>query len=197
MYGTGPQLTEQNQELEIAIPGWSYGGDFGAKLSSSFLFRGDFDVQVDFCLLTWPFGNGIRTALGIDWGVLYPPGVERISFGRDDYPGYPRESYLTDFDGNVCGITGTGDGTGTLRLVRTGTAQTGYSYSSGQWVAICTGPAPASDVVLQVSAFTAYQFMGWDVLAAFDNFVVNSGELVNFPTPTQGSTWGSIKALYR
>ena len=78
VYGTGPQIAEQNQELEIAIPGWSYGADFGAKLSSRFLFRGDFDVQVDFRLLTWPFGNGVRTALGIDRGFLYPPGVEQI-----------------------------------------------------------------------------------------------------------------------
>jgi hypothetical protein len=196
-YGTGPQIAAVNQELEIAIPSWSYGTDFGAKLHSNFLLRGDFDVQVDFRLLTWPFGNGVRTALGIDWGFLYPPGVERLSFGQNDYPGAPRESYLTDLDGGVCGITGTSDMTGSLRLVRSGSMQTGYRYRAGGWVAICSGPAPTADVHLQVSAFTAYQFMGWDVLAAFDNFVVTSGELVDFPTPAQSTTWGTIKALYR
>jgi hypothetical protein len=196
VYGTGPQIAEVNQELELAIPGESSGVDFGAKLTSNFLFRGDFDVQVDFRLLTWPFGNGVRTALGIDWGFLYPPGVERISFGQFDYPGEPRESYLTDLDGNVCGITATSDGMGSLRLVRVGNTQTGY-YNSGGWVVICAGPAPTHDVRLQVSAFSAYQFMGWDVLAAFDNFVVNSGELVDLPTSVESSTWGSMKALYR
>jgi hypothetical protein len=39
--------------------------------------------------------------------------------------------------------------------------------------------------------------MGWDVFAAFDDFVVNSGELVCPPTPVREITWGSVKALYR
>lgn len=197
VYGNGPQIAEVNQELEVAIPGGSYGTDFGGKLQSNFLFRGDFDVQVDFRLLTWPFGNGVRAALGMDHGFLFPPGVERISFGQNDYPGAPREAYLTDLDGNVCGITATSDMTGALKLVRSGSSQTGYRGSPGGWVPICTGPVPVGDVRLQVSAFSAYQFMGWDVLMAFDNFVVNSGELVDFPTPTRSTAWGAIKALYR
>ncbi len=197
VYGTGPQIAEVNQELEIPIPGSSSGQDFGAKLHTNFLLRGDFDVQVDFRLLIWPFGNGVRTALGIDQGFLYPPGVERLSFGQNDYEGQPRESYLTDLNGSVCGITGTSDMTGALRLVRSGSTQAGYRYGPSGWVVICSGPAPTGDVHLQISAFTAYQFMGWDVLMAFDNFIVNSGELVDFPTPVEGRTWGSIKALYR
>jgi hypothetical protein len=198
VYGSGPQIAEANQELEISIPGTSAGGDFGCKLASIFLLRGDFDVQVDFRLLTWPFGNGVRMALGIDReGLLPHPGVERISFGRDDYPGWPREVYLTDFPDGVNGITATGDLTGTLRLVRSGDTQTGYYYSSGAWAAIHTGPAPTSDVAVNVAAFSAYQFMGWDVFAAFDDFVVNSGELVCPYTPVVDTTWGSIKALFR
>jgi len=198
VYGTGPQISPVNQQLEISIPGSSSGRDFGAKLSSNFRLRGDFDIQVDFRLLVWPYGNGVRTALGRDSGFLYPPGLERISFGQNDYPGAPRESYLTDFDGGVCGITETSDITGTLRLVRTGSSQTGYYYHpSGQWVAVCTDSAPTDDMTIQLSAFTAYQFMGWDVLMAFDNFVVNSGELVDFPVPTLVTSWGAVKALYR
>lgn len=198
VYGTGPQMSAVNQRLEIGFPAWSSGGDFGAKLSTNFLFRGDFDVQVDFQLLTWPFGNGVRTALGIDWGFLYPPGVERLSFGQSDYGGEPRESYLTDLNGVVCGITGTSDMAGSLRLVRTGSTLKGYRYSGG-WVLICVDWvdwAPTDDVRLQISAFTAYQFSGWTVLMAFDNFVVNSGELIDFSTAVQGRTWGAIKALY-
>jgi len=195
IYGAGPQMGAVNQRLEIAFPSWSWGGDFGAKLSTNFLFRGDFDVQVDFQLLTWPYGNGVRTALGIDHGFLYPPGVERLSFGQSDYPWEPRECYLTDLNGSVCGITETSHTTGRLRLARTGATQTGY-YHSGNWVLICSGPAPTTDVGLQISAFTAYQFSGWSVLMAFDNFVVNSGELIDFSTASQGRTWGSIKALY-
>ena len=94
-------------------------------------------------------------------------------------------------------ITGTEDVTGTLRLVRSGNTQTGYYYSSGGWVAIHTGPTPTTDVAVKVGAWSAYQFMHWDVFAAFDNFVVTSGELVWPPIPVRASTWGSVKALYR
>ncbi|MFB3907346.1 MAG: hypothetical protein ACE15D_02985 [Candidatus Eisenbacteria bacterium] len=196
VYGNGPQIAETNHQLEISVPGWSYGQDFGAKLSTRFLFHGDFDVQVDFRLLVWPFGNGVRTALGLDHGYLFPPGVERISFGQDDYPWEPRESYLTDLDGTVCGVTATDDMTGTLRLVRAGAEQTGY-YRSGGWVEICAAPAPTGDMPVQISVFTAYQFMGWDVSMAFDNFQVNSGELVDFPVATLATTWGAVRGLYR
>jgi hypothetical protein len=197
VYGTGPSIAEVNQQLEATIPGSSSGQDFGVKLSTEFFFRGDFDVQVDFRLLQWPYGNGVRLAFGVDWGFLFPPGVERISFGQFDYPGAPRESYITDLDGSVCGFVETTDLEGALRLVRTGSTQTGYYRQGNSWVMICSGPAPAGDVSLQLSAFSAYQFMGWNVRAAFDNFVVNSGELVDDPVPARQTSWGAIKALYR
>jgi hypothetical protein len=198
VYGSGPQIAEANHQLEIAIPGWSSGGDFGVKLTSNFLLRGDFDVQVDFRLLTWPFGNGVRMGLGTD--EPGPPPyhcVDRISFGQNDYPWEPREAYLTDFHGTVCGVTATDDVTGSLRLVRSGYTQTGYYYGPGGWVAICTESAPTEDIDVKVAAWSAYQFMGWDVFAAFDDFIVNSGELVWPPTPVREITWGCIKALYR
>ena len=107
VYGSGPQVAEANQQLEIVIPGTSSGADFGVKLVTNCLLRGDFDVQVDYRLFTWPFGNGVRMGLGIaEQYVAEQHGVERISFGQDDYPGWPRESYLTDFPDGVYGITG-------------------------------------------------------------------------------------------
>jgi hypothetical protein len=198
VWGSGPQLAETNQELEIVIPGASSGVDLGCKLASTFLLRGDFDIQVDFRLLMWPFANGVRMGLGMDEEVFpLHPGVERISFGQSDYPGSPREAYLTDFPDGVHGITATDDVTGTLRLVRYGDTQTGYYYSAGGWMVIHSGPATTTDVAVKVAAWTGYQFMQWDVFAAFDNFVVNSGELVWPSTPARIMTWGSLKALYR
>lgn len=197
IYGSGPVLAETNQELEIFFPSNSSGGDFGFILRSTWLLRGDFDVQVDFRLLTWPYRNGIRMAMGIYGSGLYAyPGVERISFGQNDYmEGW--EVYLTDFADGVHGITQTDHMTGTLRLVRTGALQTGYYSSAGQWVPIHTGPAPTGDVSFKVSAFSAYQFTHQNVLAAWDNIVVNSGQILDLPVPTQSTTWGSVKALYR
>ncbi len=198
VWGWGPQLAEAHQQLEMVIPGTSAGTDFGCKLASNFLLRGDFDIQVDFRLFTWPYGNGVRTALGMDEpGVPQHPGVERISFGQNDYPGWPREAYLTDFPDGVHGITATQDATGTLRLVRSGDTQTGYYYGPRGWVAIHTGPAPTADTAIKIAAWSAYQFMHWDVYAAFDNLVVNSGELICPGTPVVATTWGAVKALFR
>lgn len=197
-WGSGPQLYEADQQLEIDFPGSSSGGDFGCKLASIFQLRGDFDVQVDFRLITWPFGNGVRMGFGIDEnGIPVHPGVERTSFGQDDYPWEPREVYTVDFPDGVHGITGTSDMTGSLRLVRSGATQTGYYYGSGGWVVIGTGPAPTVDVGIKVAAWSAYEFMHWDVFAAWDNLIVNSGQIVDLPTPSQHTTWSSVKALYR
>jgi hypothetical protein len=198
VYGSGPQIEEANQQLEVTIPGSSSGQDFGVKLASNFQLRGDFDVQVDFRLLTWPFANGVRMGLGIDQGsIAFHPGVERISFGQNDYPGEPREAYLTDFPDGVHGITATGDMIGSLRLVRAGSTQTGYYSGPSGWVAIHTGPAPTDDVGIKIAAWSAYQFMGWDVFSAFDNLIVNSGQIVWAPIPVETTTWGSLKLRYR
>lgn len=197
MYGSGPELAETNQELEIFFPSASSGGDFGFILRSTWLLRGDFDVQVDFRLLTWPYRNGIRMAMGIyENGLYHYPGAERVSFGQNDYyEGW--EVYLTDFADGVHGITQTNHTTGTLRLVRTGDLQTAFYSSAGQWVSIHTGPAPTGDVPFKVSAFSAYQFTHQNVLAAWDDFVVNRGEIIGLPVPTRSTTWGAVKALHR
>lgn len=194
-FGSGPQLAETNQRLEILFPAASSGIAFGASLVSRFLLRGDFDVQADFHLVKWPFSNGVRLALATEGEY----GMERTSFGSQlDYPSWPREVYLTDFPDGVHNITATGDMAGALRLVRTGATQTGYCYGSGQWVAIHTGPATTGDVAIQVHAWSHdYAFMDWEVLPTCDNLAVTSGTLVWPPSLAEGATWGSIKALYR
>ncbi len=195
--GTGPQIVAANQQLEVAIPGDSEGYDIAVKLASRFLMRGDFDVQVTFRLLAWPFANGVRMGLGTDHNILLPhPGVERISFGQNDYPGQPREAYLTDFPDGVHGITATGDMVGALRLVRSGATQTGYYLDGSTWVPIHTGPAPTADIGIKLATWSGYQFMGWDVTAAWDDLVINSGEIVG-PVATQKDTWGAVKALFQ
>ena len=198
-YGVGPQIAEVNGQLQLVIPATSSGTDFGAKAVTTCRFRGDFDVQVDYRLLTWPVANGVRMGLGIAEEDLGQPhgGLERISFGASDYPGWPRESYLTDFLDGVHGITGTGDVAGALRLVRTGSTQTGYYYGASGWVALHTGTAPTTDVALRIGAWSAYQFTHCDVAAAFDNVLVNRGEMIWPPVPVRANSWGAVKALYR
>lgn len=195
--GTGPRIVAANQQLEVTFPGSSTGYDIAVKLASRFVMRGDFDVQVGFRLLSWPFGNGVRMGLGTDQGALLPhPGVERISFGQNDYPGAPRESYLTDFPDGVHGVTATDDMVGALRLVRRGATQTGYYLDDGTWTAIHTGPVPTTDIGIKIATWSGYQFMGWDVTAAWDDLVINSGEIVGV-VAARRDTWGAVKALFR
>jgi hypothetical protein len=195
VFGSGPQLAEVNQQLEIRLPATSSGTAFGGGLVSNFLLCGDFDVQVDYRLLTWPFSNGVRVALAVEEEY----GVERTSFGsQSDYPDLPREVYLTDFLDGATGFTATKDITGTLRLVRTGATETGYYYGSGGWVLIHTGSGSTGNVAIRMHAWSHdYAFMDWDVLAAWDNLVVNSGQLFWPSSPSGGATWGSLKALFR
>ena len=195
--GTGPQLAAANQQLEVTIPQDAGGTDFGAILASRFRLRGDFDVQVGFRLLTWPLGNGVRMGLGTDTGALLPhPGVERISFGQSDYPGAPRESYLTDFPDGVGGITATDDVVGALRLVRHGATQTGYYLNGDVWETIHTGPAPTADIGIRLATWSGYQFRHWNVVAAWDELVINSGEITGV-VADQGDAWGGVQALFR
>lgn len=119
-------------------------------MRSNCKLRGDFDVQVDYALLAWPFANGVR--VGLSAADLGSPGaVERTSFStytNFDFPGEPREVYLTHLSDGVNGITETGDVAGKLRLVRTGNQLTGYAFTSGEWVPIHTAATSTADTAI-------------------------------------------------
>lgn len=188
----GPELAETNQRIEVAIPGSSSGPIFSATLRTRFLLRGNFDVQVDYQLLQWPYSNGVRTSLKAD----FPSNVERTSFGAGEYPELPREVYYTYFADDLQGVVETGDAGGTLRLVRSGDISTGYFRAEGEWVLIHSGPGGTGDVAIEITSYSGdWAFVGDSVGVAFDNFIINEGELI--PVHTEPITWGSIKALYR
>ncbi len=176
--GTGPSLSETNQKLEIYFPSFSNGSAFGAGYSSVCKLRGDFDVQVDYELLLWPFANGVRVGLAAA-NLGSPAAVERTNFSANisnDVPGWPREVYLAHFSDGVNGITESADFAGKLRLVRTGDQLTGYYFASGGWVPINTAYTSTNDTAVSLSAWSHDNiFTGQDVKLAFDNFIVNRG----------------------
>jgi hypothetical protein len=139
---------------------------------------GDFDVQVDYELLAWPFSNGVRIALSILPGAGM---MERVSFGGEDadFPGWPREVYLTSLGDGVQGITATADLSGKLRLVRAGSTVTGYCFSGGAWVPLHTfGSASTGYETLLLHAWSHdYCFGDQTVKVAFDNLIINQGQL--------------------
>ena len=176
--GTGPSIAEVNNRLEIQFPPNSTEDPaqhvFWAGYSSMCQLRGDFDLQVDYRLLVWPFANGVRVALATGLGTTL-----RTSLGSSaDFPGQPRETYITDFGGGVISIVPASDVVGMLRQVRIGNTVTGYYYSGGGWVAIGSAQASTADVSFELAAWShGYAFTGTAVQVAFDNVTLNSGTL--------------------
>ncbi len=182
--GSGVTLFENNQRLEIAFSLNASGSFLAKQYNSRCRLRGDFDIQVDFQLIDWPNSNGVRVGLS----VAGPAGnflVERVSFGHPlvDFPGQPREVYLIDASSaGVQGITGTGNLSGKLRMVRAGATATGYYFSSGGWVPIASAFLGTADVNFILNSFTADNlFTDQAVKLAYDNFFVNAGQLVCRP----------------
>src|SRR5512143_3043075 len=60
---SGPMVSEINQRLEFTLPADSAGDDFAAWYDSVCQLRGDYDIQVDYELLTWPLASGARIGL--------------------------------------------------------------------------------------------------------------------------------------
>ncbi len=141
--------------------------------------RGDYDIQVDYEVLTWPYANGVRLGLADDHANM-----TRLSSGRQpgDYPGGP-DLYLTTFDtaDHVVGITPTSDLSGKLRLERVGDTLTSYYFANGAWtfVASYSDPAYTQDTAFYLGSWSGDSvFMDQEVKIAFDNLIINKGELV-------------------
>ncbi len=171
--GTGPSIRVTNQRLEITIPSYSAGNGYGARVNSIFKMRGDFDVQADYILLDWPSVNGVRIGMG------GPYVIERDSFSAGDgSPPTPSEVYLTDF-GIPSGIVATTDITGKLRVARVGSLWSTYYYSDGMWVIDRQSSGTTDDVTIFLASWSDdYRFGRKNVRVGFDNFILNSGQVV-------------------
>jgi hypothetical protein len=187
--GSGPNITVSNDQLIITLPSNSTStplyASFGAALVNNCPLQGDFDMQIGFHLLSWPHNSGARSGLGSIL-ILSGPGsvssnqyaVERDSFAQaNDFP--HNESYLTQFQDGVQGFTPTNTLSGMLRLTRTGGTASGYYLNGGNWTLIHSGPVTTGEVGLSFGAWSdntvfSHQF----VEVAFDNFTLNTGQLV-------------------
>ncbi len=185
-YG-GPYVNETGQQLEITIPSDSSADTFYAGIAGRYALRGDFDIQVDYRLLTWPPDSGVRAGLWIERSPTTFT-IERVMYSSWDYF-TPGDHYTTNFEGSIL-LSATNDTEGKLRLVRTGTAIEGYCFdeSSADWVLLQSVPESAlstRDVTFRIRAWGHdYSFGDELVQVAFDNVVINKGELVPFSPPT-------------
>ena len=173
--GFGPTIAEVNQRLEITHPANSkdlpQDAILGVNAPSVCLLSGDFDIQMDYDLLVWPPGNGVRIGLSTTLGT-----VQRTSLGRSDQ----REMYFFDStEDESSGRIFTNDQSGKLRQVRLGNTVTGYYWSSGSWVVIHSGSATTEDMGVGLASWSHNSIFGEQaVVLALDNFRVNAGTVL-------------------
>ncbi len=192
--GEHPTIIEQDGRLIISLPANSEEGAgndlFAAGYISQCKVSGDFDLRVNYFLETWPESNGMRIGLSLDANQAIPrsPNVTRVSFGNNDFNGFPREVYLYGSQGIVSGIVETNHLSGTLRLARAGTALTAYYLDNATWIGVHTDTITTDNLYFGVGAWSHdHVFADQDVLVAFDNVVVEQGN-INCPVATDTPT---------
>lgn len=170
--GYGPTSSESNHRLEITLPATSNDdpneGAFGAGIRSKWRLAGDYDIQIDYECLVWPYSSGVRTGYGAADSAL------RLSRGMEGADEDPREIYIT-----TGGAVPTADLSGKLRQTRVAGLVTSYYYDSGIWKPIGAPIISNGDVLVGISAWSHdVIFRDQQVTVAFDNFIINSGQTV-------------------
>jgi hypothetical protein len=166
--GTGPSATVVTDHLEITLPSDSTidpSGKYGYYLYTKFGLTGDYEVRVDFNLLTWPTLNG---AAGIFNNNCE---VSRRNFGT--------EVYFVHFSNGEEFRVDTSATTGTLRLKKTGnTIEASYLNAAGwRLIGSSTDPQFGQEGGISIGSFN---FPNTDASAtqnlkvAFDNLKITS-----------------------
>jgi WD40 repeat protein len=154
------QWTNQRLEMTIAADGVpDQNSSLGVHVGANCLLNGDFDVQVDYQLLTWPAGDGVN--VGIQ--AFFTNGeVDRSTnqFG---------EFYDTFLDPTFNSVPTT-DQSGSLRLVRSGGTMTSYYKSGGAWIQLASAPAQQTSAIVALFFKSFGGFGHQTAKVAFDNF---------------------------
>ncbi|MCX5888404.1 MAG: hypothetical protein NTY36_03010 [Deltaproteobacteria bacterium] len=184
------RVFQEQGELRIQIDGTSVGKKFSAGLNSKFLLKGNFQISVDFRMITWPAGNG--TAMGLQSTSTSPLGffLQRLSLGTNDpLAAMGTDGYMADFLENHGSLDVFRPFSpvdhGSLKIKRIGQQLTAYLGLSGSWIEISGYTYRATfpewmAITLQANNgwfdHWAY-FGGKDVDIAFDNFLVTYDQI--------------------
>ncbi|MHB0997861.1 MAG: hypothetical protein ACYC27_01330 [Armatimonadota bacterium] len=185
--GIGPTATEESGCVVVTLPVDAHEADaphsFGGGLKSAKCVRGDFDIQIDYNLIDWPSGSGVRVGLG-----LWPAhtgnmgNVQRSSFGTPENG--PIEAYATDYSVSGGGGIPTNHTSGSLRLARVGNMLTSGVLVDGEWVEIYSAEFSTDDYYFAFTAWSHnYAFSHEQVEVEFDNFMMRYGEWVDPSAP--------------
>lgn len=169
----GLRVEETNGRLEIFIPGSVRTGTFVAAFETRCKVTGDFDVEVDYRLLSWPSDNGAIVSLAMrEWHT------QRLSGAGGPFP--REESYGVSHYGSVRMIP-TSDTEGTLRVARVGASVSSYYRDGSDWVLIQeSSDFTAAADVLRVSMWGVEgSWANQDARVALDNFRIVRGTSSN------------------
>ena len=167
--GVGPSARVVDGRLQLAIPASAVPDApntwVAANVETRCRFSGDYDLQADFRLLSWPTHNGVV----VTFGVNYNRQLFRQSFDQEQLGGY--------FPPGWTGIE-YARLSGSFRLVRLGDTIAGFFRREGAWERIFISTVTQQDAFAHLSIWTDMgHFAKQDVVVAFDNFRVNRGRM--------------------
>lgn len=187
------QWVQQGGELRITI---SPGGSECVQVESKFLLKGDFEMTVDYRLITWPAANGVRLGFegpgysGTDYTMCM---VKRVSHGAAEQPNPGEEAFAVGFkEGSEWSahevLTENTPGEhGTLKLTRAGNRMTGsFSKNDGPWQEITSRDYASTGLPeWYAMALSVCGKPSTNVEIAFDNFQVSYDQVkfISNPSP--------------
>jgi hypothetical protein len=171
--GTGVLDQVQGGQLQITIPGGTIPdpvqGFINVGMVTRCVVRGDYDVQVDYTLESWPPANGVQVLFGD------APPVNSHSIARGQYP---NDAYLSfDSSAQVVAIAPTSDLQSTVRMIRNGAIVTTFFLANGEWVPLLSSPTQTGDTPFAIAALS-FSTVTQEVKVSFSNFEVNAGQVV-------------------
>lgn len=169
--GTGSLSSVANNRLEDTLPVSAGGILYMGGMGSEFTLVGDFDMQVDFELLTWPADNASQITLAIN--NAYDFSINRRSRGLNEGGG--GEIYFTMIKGQMTQVAAS-DTAGKLRMTRTGNTMAGYYWTGSTWqlVGSSTDPSLGLNTIVHFNLNRDTSFSGPMVKAAFDNILIHA-----------------------
>jgi len=187
-WGTGPRIAQANGQLEVTLPaGTSFGSGGYANASALMTCRllGDFDMQVDYRLLSGPLPPGVNVGFdaaeftGESYSGTHGMFVSNPGFGSPRIatnfpdPGVYQPPY-NDFIQDTLR-------SGSLRLVRTTTAGstrvTASRLSGAPWSFTSLPYTAPTSQAPNLNVFTNLTPFSMEVRVAYDNFRINSGAI--------------------
>ena len=175
--GNGPTASADGDGTLLTIPAHATptdpSGALRARITTYCRLAGDFDLQVDYSLQTWPTASGVGIGIYAAWADAM-----RESTPTGDY--YTGAHRTTDPpDGPPRQRAPTTDTHGTLRVVRGANRMVAYARNSEGWRQLFTfpNPTPAAVSVYIELYTTAQRFSHRQVEVRLTDFRVNSGSL--------------------